>query len=128
MWKRFQLPETWKGIGPIDDVGDIRIDGDRLVSFTWKTHIGPSRYRGRSSLMENAPGKRVVMRLDSSEMNGTLSVDLTAAGASTLMDVRLDYITKGTMSSLFFPIISEAIEKGLRSQVDDFAATWTSPD
>jgi hypothetical protein len=124
VWERFQEPETWRGIGPIDDVGNVQIDGDRLVSFTWQTHVGPTRHRGKSSMIENTPGKRLVMQLNSAEMGGKLTVALTSEEDTTVIDVALDYATKGTMSSLFFPIISEAIANGLRTQVDDFAARW----
>lgn len=124
VWERFQDPRTWEGIGPIDDVRDVHVDGDRLVSFSWSTHVGPSRYRGRSSIVENVPGKRIVMRLDSTEMGGALAVDLDDGGDETTIEVTLDVVTKGTMSSLFFPIISETITRGLAAQVEQFAASW----
>lgn len=125
VWTRFQDPVTWEGIGPIDDVQDIEVDGDRLVSFRWTTHVGPSRYRGRSTIVENLPGKRIVMRLDSTEMGGTLAVDIDAKRGGTTVAVSLDVVTKGPMSSLFFPVISEAITRGLPTQVDAFAAGWS---
>ncbi len=124
VWARFQDSETWEGIGPIDDVRDVRVDGDRLVSFSWSTHVGPSRYRGRSTIVENVPGRRIVMRLDSTEMAGSLAVDLDEQSDETKIAVTLAVVTKGTMSSLFFPIISETITKGLATQVEAFAATW----
>lgn len=124
VWARFQDPRTWEGIGPIDDVRDVRVDGDRLVSFGWSTHVGPSRYRGRSSIVENLPGNRIVMRLDSTEMGGTLVVDLDADGDETAIRVTLEVVTRGTMSSLFFPVISETITRGLATQVEAFAANW----
>ena len=124
VWERFQEPDTWQGIGPIDDIADVRVEGERLISFTWNTHVGPTRYRGKSSMIENHPPDRVVMRLDSNEMIGRLTVALTAVDASTQVEVTLDYATKGTMASLFFPVISQAIESGLGTQVDEFAAGW----
>ena len=124
VWERFQDPHTWRGIAPIDEIRDVDVDGDRLVSFAWSTHVGPSRYRGRSTIVENLPGRRVVMRLDSTEMGGALSVDLAEDAGLTAVDVSLQVVTKGTMSSLFFPIISEAITRGLPAQVDAFAASF----
>lgn len=124
VWQRFQEPETWRGIGPIDDIANVRIEGDRLVSFTWNTHVGPTRYRGKSSMIENKPPDQIVMRLDSSEMVGRLTVGLTEEPDETLVGVTLDFSTKGTMASLFFPVISEAIKNGLRTQVDAFASEW----
>ena len=127
VWGRFQDPSTWKGIGPIDDIGNVRHDGDRLVSFDWVTHVGPTRYRGKSSMIENLPGERLLMRLSSTEMGGRLTVVLTGDDThATLVEVTLDFATKGTMSSLFFPVIAEAVKNGLRSQVDAFAAGWVS--
>jgi carbon monoxide dehydrogenase subunit G len=124
VWERFQEPRTWQGIGPIDEIRDVEVDGDRLVAFTWSTHVGPSRYRGRSTIVENVPGKRVVMRLDSTEMGGALAVDLLDDSGATSVDVSLQVVTRGPMSSLFFPIISEAITRGLPAQVDAFAASF----
>lgn len=124
VWERFQDPETWKGIGPIDGIEGVERDGDRLLAFRWNTHVGPTRYRGRSTMTENLPGRRVSMELDSSEMGGRLSVDLEGDDDATLVAVRLDFATKGTMSALFFPVIAEAIQNGLRTQVDAFGTAW----
>ena len=125
VWLLFQEPATWKGIGPIDDIDDVRIDqADRLVSFGWNTHIGPTRYRGKSAMVKNVPGERLLMKLTSSEMSGSLKVNLKPEDTETLVTVQLDFVAKGPMSSLFFPLISEAIKNGLRDQVDSFAANW----
>lgn len=125
VWLRFQEPETWRGIGPIDEIRDVRLDGERLTGFAWSTHIGPTRYRGTSTMLENIPGERLVMKLSSSEMAGALKVRLSPNGDGTEVAVVMEFVTRGPMSSLFFPVISDAIRNGLTSQVDAFAAGWS---
>ena len=38
-----------------------------------------------------------------------------------MVTVTLEVVSRGTLSTLFFPVVSEAIAKGLPSQVDRFA-------
>jgi hypothetical protein len=62
------------------------------------------------------------LSLDSSELKGSLIADIDD-NESTRLAVTLEVASKGTMGALFFPLIAEAIGRGLPEQVEEFAAS-----
>jgi hypothetical protein len=62
------------------------------------------------------------LELDAREVAGTLETHLSPNGqGTTIVTVTLEVVSRGTLSTLFFPVVSEAIAKGLPAQVDRFA-------
>ena len=81
------------------------------------------RYPGTARVATAEVGERMRLELDAREVAGTLETHLSANGrGSTVVTVTLEVISRGTLSTLFFPVVSEAIAKGLPAQVDRFAA------
>ena len=62
------------------------------------------------------------LNLNSSELTGSLIADLDD-NDPPLLAVTLEVVSKGTMAALFFPLIAEAIGRGLPDQVEAFAVT-----
>ena len=70
----------------------------------------------------------MLLELDAREVAGTLEARLEANGdGTTVVTVTLRVTSRGTLSTLFFPVVSEAIAKGLPAQVERFAASLGEP-
>ncbi len=121
VWERLQAVETWANIGPVEHVWDPVHDEDgQLVSYRWSASVGPTTYRGRARVTEAAPGQLMVLDLQGGEIDGVLSTAITENGDGSQVTVTLQIVSKGTLSALFFPIVSEVVGKGLPEQVSRF--------
>ncbi len=122
VWQRLQEPATWAALGPVKDVWDPRHDDTgALRSYRWKTVVGPRTYLGSATVVHSEPDRLMELRLDGSEVAGNLTAELTAdTDASTTVTVTLAIESVGVLSTLFFPIVSEAVGRGLPAQVDTF--------
>jgi hypothetical protein len=58
----------------------------------------------------------------SSEIRGVTEVDLERDGDITTVIVTLQVESAGFLSAMFFPVIANAIGKGLSKAVDEFVA------
>ncbi len=124
VWQRLQRAETWANIGPVDEVWDPVHDGDALRGYRWSATVGPTKYRGTARVVESAPPERMRLELDAREMAGELVADIIPNGdAATRITVTLRVESRGMLSTLFFPVVSEAVGNGLPAQVDRFAAS-----
>jgi len=123
VWQQLQQAETWANIGPIENVTDPRGSaGGLLESFRWSTTVAMKRYNGTADVVTAEVGKRMKLDLDAREVAGSLETHLEPNGKeTTVVTVTLEVISRGTLSTLFFPVMSEAIAKGLPVQVDRFA-------
>jgi hypothetical protein len=123
-WDRLQLAETWSNIGPVERVWDEVVDADGILrSHRWPTSVGPREYRGTATTSEVVPQRLMRIDLDAGELRGRLSTTLSANGRDdTHLEVTLEIEPRGTLSILFFGVISDAIGRGLPSQVEHFAA------
>ena len=120
-WDALQTATTWSGIGPVDEVWDAAHGADgTLDSFRWSAHVGPTKYQGSAVVAIADSPHHMKLNLDSSELTGSLITDIEE-GDSPFLAVTLEVVSKGTMASLFFPIIAEAIGRGLPDQVERFA-------
>lgn len=123
VWATLQDAATWSGIGPVDEVWDPVHDEDgALESFQWSAHVGPTKYKGSAVVAIADAPHHMKFNLDSSELTGSLIADLDG-DKSPRMAVTLEVVSKGTMAALFFPLIAEAIGRGLPDQVERFAVT-----
>ena len=123
VWDRLQQAETWANIGPVEDVMESQHDETgRLQSFTWTTTVARKHYEGTAELSDSVYRERMTLDLDASEVAGSLEARLSSNGAdSTVVTVTLEVVSRGTLSTLFFPVVSEAVARGLPEQVDRFA-------
>jgi len=121
VWVALQDAATWSGIGPVDDVWEPSHAADgTLESFQWSAHVGPTKYKGTAVVAVADGPRHMKLDLDSSEVKGSLVADIDGDSSPSLA-VTLEVVSKGAMASLFFPIISEAIGRGLPEQVERFA-------
>jgi hypothetical protein len=125
VWERLQQAETWANIGPVENVTDPHIDENgQLKSFRWSTTVAMKHYLGTAEVTRIDPEQRMTLALDAREVAGSLEAHLEPNGqGTTIVTVTLEVISRGTLSTLFFPVVSEAIARGLPVQVDDFAAS-----
>lgn len=123
VWERLQEAETWADIGPVEEVNSPETDGDgNLESFRWSTTVAAKRYPGTARVIAVEPERRMVLDLDTREMTGSLTTELEPNGdGTTVVTVTLEVNARGPLSSLFFPLVSQAVARGLPTQVDNFA-------
>jgi hypothetical protein len=123
VWAALQIAETWANIGPVEDVRDaVHGDDGGLSSFRWHTSVAAKRYPGVAVVAEAEPQQRMLLELDAREVVGSLEALLEPNGdGTTVVTINLRVTSRGTLSTLFFPVVSEAIAKGLPRQVDEFA-------
>lgn len=128
VWTSLQLAETWADIGPVEHVSDEEVDPDGLLqSFRWSTSVAAKRYPGTARVVSRKVGEHMTLELDAREVAGTLETHLFAnGGTTTVVTVTLEVVSRGTLSTLFFPVVSETIAKGLPAQVDRFAESLGS--
>ncbi len=123
VWDSLQQAETWANIGPVENVTDPEMgDQGLLESFRWSTTVAMKSYKGTARVIAADLGERMRLDLDAREVAGSLEAHLAPNGNdTTVVTVTLEVISRGTLSTLFFPVMSEAIAKGLPTQVDRFA-------
>lgn len=123
VWLVLQEAETWANIGPVERVTDHEnADDGTLSSFRWSATVASKRYPGTARVRTAKPEERMVLDLDAREVAGSLEAHLEPNGdGTTIVTVTLEVVSRGTLSTLFFPLVSEAIAKGLPAQVDRFA-------
>ncbi len=122
VWDRLQAPDIWQSVGPVQKVWDPTIEDGVLQTFRWSTNIGGKVYKGDGRALQHSRPARYELLLDTSEMSGTISVDLTAGnpgGTSAVVSIELK--SKGMLSSMFFPAIKKAVGSGFPEQVADMA-------
>ena len=123
VWNSLQDAETWANIGPVEDVVDSAVDENgQLQSFRWSATVAMKRYPGTAEVTAADPGTRMVLAHDAREVAGSLETHLAPNGdGTTIVTVTLEVVSRGTLSTLFFPVVSETIANGLPAQVDEFA-------
>jgi hypothetical protein len=121
IWEALQQAQTWAGIGPIEEVWDAEHAADGSLSFyRWSADAAGRRWEGTATTTEAARPEYMTMALETAEMRGTITVGVEDEGPSAVT-VTLEAATTGLMASLFWGVISGAIERGLPRQVESFA-------
>ena len=124
VWLRLQEVETWSNIGPVEEVWDATHDDDGLLTgYRWSASVGPTRYRGKAEVVEVRVGELMQLDLDGGEIDGTLTTTISQNGDGSQVEVTLRIVSRGALSSMFFPIVSEVVGRGLPEQVNRFVAT-----
>lgn len=116
--------DTWRGIGPIDEIWEATHDGARLASFRWSARAAGRIWTGTAEAVEGAPGDAITLRLRSPEVSGTLSVTLDGTGDGTLLRVTLDARSTGVLAGMFWSVIADALRGGFAGQVEEFGGRF----
>ncbi|MGD2052074.1 MAG: SRPBCC family protein [Acidimicrobiia bacterium] len=130
VWQRLQDAATWAAIGPVEEVWDPHHDdAGSLRSYRWKTVVGPRAYLGSATVVASEPERRMELRLDGSEVVGDLIAELAPDGdTTTTLTVTLAIESVGVLSTLFFPVVADAVGRGLPAQVDGFVRSLDATD
>ena len=127
VWDRLQDPAIWATLGPVQKVWDPVIEDGVLQGFDWSTNIGGKLYEGTGKALDRQRPDRYQLVLDTSEMAGTITAELSAGNPSgTEAVVEIEIRSKGLLSSRFFPAIKHAIGSGFPDQVADMGTTISS--
>lgn len=125
VWEQLQSVESWANIGPVEKVWDPVHDDAALRSYRWSTTVGSTEYDGSAVVTESRRPDRMKLDLDASEVVGSLLAEISTNGDGTAqIAVTLEVASRGMLSTLFFPVISEAVGRGLPQQVEAFAASF----
>ncbi len=120
VWDRLQEPSIWQSVGPVQKVWDPTIENGVLQTFKWSTNIGGKEYKGDGKALDHTRPGHYKLLLDTSEMSGTISVDLTPGNpGGTNAVVAMELKSKGMLSSMFFPAIKKAVGSGFPQQIAD---------
>lgn len=122
-WMALQDPATWGSIGGVDEVyGAHHADDGTLVSYRFRASAGGRRYEGVARTVLAEPRRLMVVEVETPELEGVIKVTLTASNPHTEVTVELTVRSRGTLATLFFPVVAAAIGSGLPSSVEEFAA------
>lgn len=124
IYRSLQEPETWKGIGPIDDVWDASHDDDRLIAFRWSARAAGRSWEGTAERVTDESPPSMALGLDSPEVSGRITVLLTPNGAGSEMTVTMVARSKGLLAGMFWGVITDALRSGLPTQVDAFGSRF----
>jgi len=115
-----QRPDTWRGIGPIDEIWDATHEGASLTGFKWRARAAGRPWEGTAERLAHTASGAIAFGLDSSEIAGSITVVLEPNGATTGVTVRLSAQSKGFLASMFWGVVADALRRGLPSQVEAF--------
>lgn len=122
VWAALDEPTTWEAIGGVDRVLDPVIDSSgHLRGFAFEVLAGGRRYHGRAKPLHREHERLMAWSVDTTEVSGTTSVEISPNNAGTLIAVTLEVESKGLLSTMFFPVIASTVGRGLPRSVDDFA-------
>lgn len=126
VWARLQDAGTWANIGPVEEVWDeVHDESGHLQRYAWSTSVGPRAYRGHAQVIGSDPGSVMRLALDGGELAGTLTTTLSKNGDdATHIEVTLHVESRGTLSTMFFPLVAEVVGRGLPGQVEEFARSF----
>ena len=77
IYSALQHPDTWRGIGPIDDVWDATHEGDRLAGFKWSTRAAGKSWEGTARRgTDRAAGEHRWLAVERRRWSGALLIDV----------------------------------------------------
>jgi len=120
IYSALQHADTWKGIGPIDNVWDATHEGERLVGFKWSARAAGKTWEGTARRGNDLVAGEMTLDLDSSEIAATIAVTLRSDGDSTALTVKLSARSKGLLAGMFWGVVSDTLRKGMPAQVEAF--------
>ena len=125
-WQQLQKPETWEGLAGVDEVFDVHHAPDGLLTaYRFRATAASQVYEGRATTVEGVTEQRMAIDIVTSEVTGTITTTLSEADEGVSVSVTVNLRSKGFMSTLFFPVISQALGSGLPKQVAAFVERLT---
>lgn len=114
--------ETWRGIGPIDEVWDETHAGDgTLTGFRWSARAAGKSWEGTAARAASKEST-LAFDLDASEITGTITVSVVAENDShSTISVQLAAQSRGVLAGMFWGVVADALRSGLARQVEEFA-------
>lgn len=126
VWSALQDPETWKEIGGVSEVSNPRFDELGLLGYDFGLAIAGKDYRGQARRVEADERRRMVMKIDTNQMDGRIEVDLEPIGEETNVRVGMEIVSRGLMAGLMFPVISSAFASGFEAAARQFVRSLES--
>lgn len=122
-WRTLQHASTWGLIGGVESVHNAHHGptGD-LLSYEFSATVAGKRYPGRARVITSNPPSSMAVEIDTSELTGTIGVELVPSDASGMLSVVLTVRSRSLLSGMMFPLIGAAIGSGLGANVDAIAA------
>jgi carbon monoxide dehydrogenase subunit G len=128
VWEALNQAATWEAINGVEDVFDEqRESAGRLVGFKFRSTAAGKQYVGTATPGPRVEGKTLAWNIATSEIQGTIRVDLEADGPGTRIDVDMHVASVSMLARFGFPIIASVIGKGFQETVEDFASRLGSP-
>lgn len=121
-WKALQRAATWESVAGVDHVTEPRHRGDgTLTGFRFRATAAGRDFPGVASTTLADPDARMVVTIETSELDGMIDVRLAPDGGRSGVTVELTIRSKSILSGMFFSTIARVVEDGLDVQVQEFA-------
>lgn len=121
-WQQLQNPETWEGLAGVDEVYDAHHDPTGLLTaYRFRATAASVVYEGSATTVEGTNPSNMIIDISTSEVTGRITTALSEVGEGVAVSVTVALRSKGFLSTLFFPVISQALGNGLPVQVETFA-------
>lgn len=122
-WRALQVPTTWEAVAGVEDVHDpVHDEHGILRAYRFTATAAGRRYPGRARTLVSEPLERMMVAIETSELDGSVDVRLDDADDGVGVGVTLLVRSKSLMAGMFFSTIARTIGSGLPASVDAFAA------
>ncbi|MEX0826953.1 MAG: SRPBCC family protein [Acidimicrobiia bacterium] len=119
VWAALQRAETWKNIGPIEEVWDAtHAEDGSLEGYRWSARAAGRTWKGVATTLESVREHRMQLALESPEIHGGITVDIGAGEITVSMDAE----PRGPLATIFWGTVRRALQSGLPAQVEAFAS------
>jgi carbon monoxide dehydrogenase subunit G len=123
VWDALQRPETWGSIGGVKQVERPLFDPEgNLTGYDFAVEIGGIDYSGRAFRTAVERERSMVMAIDSTQMTGSIAIDLAPVDVGTRVRVEIGMTPNGFIATMAFPLIIRAVAGGFEETVEDFVA------
>ena len=121
-WQQLQDPETWQGLAGVDEVFDVHHAPDGLLTaYRFQVTAASQAYEGTATTVVATQPATMAIDIVTSEVTGRITTNLREIEEGVAVNVVVALRSKGFLSTLFFPVISQSLGSGLPRQVDAFA-------
>jgi hypothetical protein len=121
-WRQLQKPETWQVLAGVDEVFDVHYAPDGLMTaYRFRATAASQVYEGTATTVEATSPSMMAVEIATSEVTGRITTNLADTGDGVAVSVTVALTSRGFLSTLFFPVVSQALSSGLPKQVDTFA-------
>src|SRR5690606_36797616 len=123
VWEALDEEETWSKIPGVDRILSAERDASGyLQAFNFEANVGGRAYVGRATIAERSAPERILWRIQTPDLGGTVGVDTQTEGDGTLLAVAVMVQLGSFLAAIFFPAITAALGRGFGEAVEDFAA------